>query len=290
MSRGSGYTITPDPLLKLRMSRSRNWCWTINNYTEADELCLNELEPNAKYLVFGRETGEDGTPHLQGFVIFKNDKTLKQLSKFLPRAHIEKAKGTPTQAADYCKKDGDFYEHGTPPVSKQRQGEMEKERYKRAWDIAKSGGDVEEIDPDILLRHYGTIKRIRADYQQVPESIADLDFWWYHGASGTGKSLTARSENPGYYIKNKNKWWDGYIDQPCVIIEEWFPEVVSGLQQMLKEWCDHHPFAAETKGSTTSLRPPKIIVTSNYSLEECFGHDRTGLFEPLSRRFKIRTF
>jgi hypothetical protein len=57
---------------------------------------------------------------------------------------------------------------------------------------------------------------------------------------------------------------------------------------MLKEWCDHHPFAAETKGSTTVLRPPKVIITSNYSMEECFTDP--NILEPLKRRLNVRYF
>lgn len=265
-------------------ARSRNWCFTLNNYTDDDIPAI--LAVDSRYVIIGKETGESGTPHLQGFIIYKSMKTLQAVKADFPRAHLEAAKGTSVQAADYCKKDGDFQEQGVAPIDKKQQGDDEKARYKRAWDIAKAGEDLEDIDPDILLRHYGTLKRIRADFQVLPESLDVLDFQWYYGASGTGKSRKARSENPGYYVKNKNKWWDGYVDQKCVIIEEWNPDVVTGLQQMLKEWCDHHPFAAETKGSTTILRPPKIIITSNYSMEECFGHDPVGLLEPMKRRIK----
>lgn len=41
---------------------SKYWCFTINNWTEIDVPKFLNME----YLVFGREKGEDGTPHLQG--------------------------------------------------------------------------------------------------------------------------------------------------------------------------------------------------------------------------------
>ena len=39
------------------MSRNitRGWCFTINNYTEADEHVVFEMEQYAKYVVCGRE-------------------------------------------------------------------------------------------------------------------------------------------------------------------------------------------------------------------------------------------
>jgi len=261
----------------------------VNNYTPETEEAIKEIE--CKYLVFGREVGDSGTPHLQGYIVFLNQKTLSAAKSQIPQnPHLEVAKGNSKQNFDYCtKQDEEYFEKGERPLTSKEKGETEKKRYERAWEQAKAG-DIEEIDADIRMRLYGTIKRIRADHQQVPESLDEMDFWWYVGASGTGKSRAAREENPGYYIKNKNKWWDGFVNQLCVIIEEWFPDVVSGLQQMFKEWLDHHPFAAETKGGYTCIRPRKIIVTSNYTFEECFGHDRTGLYEPLLRRLKIRQF
>jgi len=202
----------------------------------------------------------------------------------LPRAHLEPAKGSAVQAADYCKKDGDFMEDGRLPRSK---GETEKARWATARLAAKEGR-FEDVPDDIYLHCYGAVHKIYAESQVVPPSIPVLDNWWYYGATGTGKSLAARTENPGYYIKNKNKWWDGYKGQACVIIEEWDPHYSESLGSFLKEWADHHPFCAEIKGGSMCIRPPKLIITSNYSMEDCFK-DETLLL-PLQRRFRVKHF
>ena len=46
---------------------AKHWCLTINNYTPVDEAIFNNPPP-FKYAVYGREKGENGTPHLQAFV------------------------------------------------------------------------------------------------------------------------------------------------------------------------------------------------------------------------------
>lgn len=56
--------------------------------------------------ILGNEKGKKKeTPHLQGYVEFKNARTFNQVKKLLPRAHIEKAKGNRQQNIDYCSKE-----------------------------------------------------------------------------------------------------------------------------------------------------------------------------------------
>ena len=93
------------------MAQARNWCFTINNPTREPRF----NEDKMVYLVFGRETGEEfSTPHLQGFVQLISKMRLSAVKNLLGgEAHLEVARGTATQAADYCKKDGDYEEHGS---------------------------------------------------------------------------------------------------------------------------------------------------------------------------------
>ena len=266
------------------MARSRAYVFTINNWEETHEqkiaLC------GAQYTVYGKEVGESGTPHLQGYMYFESARSLKSMIKKLPGAHVEVRQGTHEQARDYCKKDGDFVEFGLEPMSQKEKGECGKRVYEEAFELAKQGR-IEEISEPLRTRFYTTYKRIRKDYQIAPESMNELKNEWYWGDTGTGKSRKAREENPGAYLKNANKWWDGYVDQDVVIIDEWSPQHEC-LASHLKQWADHHAFAAESKGGALCIRPKTIIVTSNYSIEECFPNPADS--EPMRRRFKVTHF
>lgn len=106
------------------MSRAKHWCFTINNYTPEDVDRLNNESPKYTYLVCGKEVGESGTPHLQGFVSFSAQTRLAPAKKIIGEAHFSVARDVPKSIA-YCKKDGDFFEVGTPPTGPGRRSDLE---------------------------------------------------------------------------------------------------------------------------------------------------------------------
>lgn len=110
-------------------SRSRRWCFTLNNYTAEEQLrLLDSFEsPSVVYGVFGREIApETHTPHLQGFIIFSKTTRFNAVKSLIgDRAHLECARGTSASAADYCKKDGDFDERGDLPDKQGKRNDLD---------------------------------------------------------------------------------------------------------------------------------------------------------------------
>lgn len=99
---------------QVRESPKKHWVFTLNNYLAGDEAGLWLLP--YEYAVLGCEVGESGTPHIQGYVIFKKKYRMSQL-KGTPqgaRCHWEPQSvySTPLQAAEYCKKEGRYKEFG----------------------------------------------------------------------------------------------------------------------------------------------------------------------------------
>ena len=79
-----------------------------------------------QYLIYGKEVGEQGTPHFQGFLIFTRPTRFNRVKRLLGReAHIEAANGRSDQAADYCKKDDDYEEFGELPGAPGRRSDLE---------------------------------------------------------------------------------------------------------------------------------------------------------------------
>jgi hypothetical protein len=68
---------------------ARKWCFTLNNYTDEDMLMLSTLFPDTvKYLIYGREVGANGTPHLQGLFGFRLSELLRERKKPLGSEYI----------------------------------------------------------------------------------------------------------------------------------------------------------------------------------------------------------
>lgn len=71
------------------MSKSANFMFTLNNWQDKPELhqALDALD--CKFMRYGKEVGEEGTPHLQGLVVFKYQIILKAAIKKLGGCHVE---------------------------------------------------------------------------------------------------------------------------------------------------------------------------------------------------------
>lgn len=94
------------------MSAKYGFCFTLNNYTPANVARLSDAigRCGIRYMVFGKEVGASGTPHLQGY-LQTNQKNKSRIYDMF-NIHVKPQERTATQAADYCKKDGDVSEFG----------------------------------------------------------------------------------------------------------------------------------------------------------------------------------
>lgn len=274
------------PLKKKKYQKSRNYSFTFNNYGDYPEFHAAIDAVPCVYMLYGKEIGEEGTPHLQGYVKFASRLSHASVRKKLPHCHVEETK-FPEQYVAYCKKDGDITERGIPPVFSKEKGKNEEERWRNIRHAAEEGR-YEDIPERVRFYSKRLIQSHHDDFlnsRKLPDTTAQ--HLWYHGGPGTGKSYKARTDHPDAYLKMCNKWWDNYEDQPVVIIED-FDKKHDKLCHHLKIWGDRYQFRAELKNKSRVLRPTLIIVTSNYEPKDIWT-DAADL-EPILRRFKLEHF
>lgn len=243
------------------VQRVRNFCFTLNNYTDQELEIIDTFE--CKYLVYGKEVGKEGTPHLQGYCELANAKTLKCLKKkFSDRAHIEPRYGTAQQASDYCKKDGKFVERGVMSAQGKRNDLLEiKEKI-----IEKKETKMSEILP--MCNNYQQIKYAETliKYSDVKRNWQPLVFWLW-GATGTGKTRTAHKMaemfGGGIWMSAKSlKWWDGYDSDDCVILDDFRADFCT-YHELLRI-LDRYEYRIEIKGGSRQLLAHYIFITSPY--------------------------
>lgn len=271
-------------LAPMSQSQARRWTFTINNYTSFDEEDLAHVE--CTYIIYGKEhCPTTGTPHLQGYIVFNGPRRLAGVKKVHATAHWEIAKGTTQQNYEYCSKaDQAPYERGVKPKDRKQQAQGQKDHYADVIRAAKEGTAEQEY-PMEFLRYHGTITRM---YKPKLEDLPEYSAYWYVGPPGSGKSRSARAKYPGLYNKLINKWWDGYEHEEVVLLDD-FSKSNTMTGDALKNWADHYPFRAESKGSSMVIRPKTIIVTSNYEIEELWPEDAV-LVAALKRRFQVVRF
>lgn len=110
-SRGSGNT--------KQIPCKKNWCFTLNNYSEKDIEDIKNLDSSkVPIITFQEEVGENGTPHLQGTISFKNKARPFGLG-LNPKIHWEGTRKL-EESREYCCKDDTKKEGGI--------------RYLRGWE------------------------------------------------------------------------------------------------------------------------------------------------------------
>lgn len=137
--------------------QSRRWCFTINNPTDDERNSLSSfLETDlCTYAIVGEETGLNGTPHLQGFVIFDSKQTLHWCKeKLCRRGHYEPTIGTSRQASDYCKKEDHYREFGTFPNAAGKRSDIEAfTEWCRGLDHTPSEREIANAYPAIFVKY-----------------------------------------------------------------------------------------------------------------------------------------
>lgn len=273
--------------------RIRGWCFTWNNYTEDDWEYIKTLK--CQYLVVGKEEAPTtGTPHLQGYIYYKDAKTRSAVSKDLrSKAHLIEAKGNANQNFIYCTKSGDFLEKGIRPKELNNKGGQNQRLTELRSRIAQ-GTPVREIllDDPMAYHQYGRTMNAMED-ATLRDKKRDFmtQGYWIFGSTDVGKSHYARytiADGLSLYehTLEDNGWWDPYEGEDVVIFDDFRGQVKYGeLLKLVDKW----PHKVKRRGRAPAPFVSKIlIITCSMSPEELFSNlAAEDKLSQLYRRFKI---
>lgn len=226
--------------------------FTLNNYTDEQVAWCTSYSTldNVTRMTVSKEVGESGTPHLQGCITWRSNKTLVACKKLL-HAHWTKA-DSPDEAHAY-------------PIKADSEVIVQVNNKKRGW--AKSlwatrrqtGESIETLRP--------------WQHKLYLEMLEDADdrkiIWYYDETGGSGKTTMARHmiTMGGFYCEN-GKTADvvyAYANQRIIVVDiarSTKGRVNYDVIEMLK---DGMMFSAKWR-SHTKIRnePAHLVVMSNF--------------------------
>jgi hypothetical protein len=289
---------------KKEKERSRNFQFTINNYTKSNlkELKnISELLEKHDYICYGLEIApETGTKHIQGYIQLNTPMTFQGLQKYfnlkdkkkeLIKFHCEIArqssdvniKYTSKTRKEDLKSNEIWLEYGTPKQQGQRSDLSELK--KLVFDDPKNSNQIIK-NQDLnyqQLRYVETIQKYAFEHRN-PENPPKV--FWLWGASGTGKTKKVFDEFgiDNIYALSDFQWLgEGYKQQECYLIDDFRHNDIKF--NFLLKLLDRYPFTLSFKGGSIPMNSPYIVITSNQSIQETFG-GQLNIFEDLQQLFR----
>lgn len=251
--------------------QSRRWSFTLNNYPEhvldaiKNGSIMNSFAGHVTYLHVGTETGENGTPHLQGYLETKKKVTLSGLKKLFGdlqvSPHLEVARGTLQQNIDYCSKESPLIICGEP---------MKPGKRTDLDDIKRDIDEGMRMD-GLWENHFSKMIQYRRGFEAYIDTRAKQRseppkvFIYYGDTSGTGKTRTAFSLAEEYgepFVYMGGGWFDGYCGQRLAIFDEF-----DGRDLDFPTWkrlVDRYAMRVPIKGGSVNWGPEVIVFTSNF--------------------------
>ena len=300
----------------LKYVTMRSYLFTLNNYSDGHILALQtDLSAMTDYLVYGKEVGESGTPHLQGYCKLKKQTRINKIHKFWDetvgkRANIEKARGNAAQNRVYCTKDGDFWESGNIPkpgkrndieafVNRVKDGATDRDlidehpnefvKYHKAGNkirkiIEKERKHEELVEEynDCHLRRWQTIV-IRKLKEQDDRKVT----WVFDPVGNLGKSWLAGylEAMEGAFVVTNGKTVDiayAYNNEPIVVFDYSRCQEERVNYNIIECFKNGRIFSSKYESEVKRFTPPAVLCLSNFNPNQNeLSEDRWQLLEKM---------
>jgi hypothetical protein len=266
--------------------------------------------------VYGREIcPTTGRSHLQGFINFTKSTAFGTAKRWLgEKAHLETARGNDKENQLYCSKDNAVVEYGSPGSQGKRSdlqlitGELlEHSSLKRVAEehpaefvrYHRGFNELIRVLRPPVDRHEKTALRVFIGLPGVGKSRSAVEGSrvYYETTPSGGEHTTPPSGGssgvvgggacetpPCYptssqvYYKPRGDWWDGYKQQPVVIIDDFYGWLK--YDELLKI-SDRYPYRVPVKGSFETFNSKCIFITSNVAIDQWYhfnNYDPTALY------------
>jgi hypothetical protein len=255
--------LEPNKKRKVQISPSKKWTFTWNNYPEDwMSSIVPKIQSSSKYGM-QPEVGENGTPHIQGWVEF--EVKIRPLSLNLPKEiHWEKMKGTIAQNIEYCSKSitkaGDYVTNQKQKISMECT-EDDVMVYENLYQWGKELVDkVKDCLPDTKDR---TIMWFWSAQGMMKKTETARYLVYHHDAvviqGGRKHVLAVTYKNPApIYILTVPRTDEGYVSYSSI--------------ELIKDALYMSAFGTEATGMV-NRKKPWVIVMAN------FEPDRSALSE-----------
>lgn len=251
---------------------------------------INSLSPVSDYIV-AQELHQDGNKHIHAYIKFSSQVHTRNERYFdLPSGHhpnIATPKGTAgiERVKKYCRKGGNFISNFLEEQKSKRQILFEA--------ILEEGLSKKFImeNPMVLGLNYNSIcawvRLVRGAFNaMVPlQDLPKKRHIWLTGAPNSGKSWWLRraislAEYPAQ-IPTNDDWRDSDQDTDLLYYDEYKGQLKI---QILNSICDGRT-GLNTKGGSTTIGYPLVIICSNYTIEGAYPHTEDFIIRAIRARF-----
>lgn len=256
---------------------------------EAFREYLTNLE-HYKYSIFQYEKGESGTPHFQGFIIFKIAKRFSTMKLYFPFGHFEKCRGSSAENREYCSKSE------TKISGPYEDGEFAEERARtdisEFINLVQAGATKKELaklSSHLYLKERNKIEQIYADtFEDFRCRCRDVDVTYIYGDSGVGKSTYIRRKiglkNSFFVHEYDHSMFTNYDYEDNLILDEFDGSI---KLQKLNQLLDVMPIEMRGLNCLKYGVYHHVYIISNYKPTELYSeikNNQPKIFQSFMRR------
>lgn len=263
---------------------SRHYCITF--FTEPSI----RTHEKVRYAIYGKEIAPTtGAVHWQAYVELYKPQRIAALKKIYndKTLHAEIRRGTRDEARDYCKKDGDWTEHGKWIKGQGHRTDLE--TVVSEMQEGKKLSDIMTDQPALYCQYRNGLKDIAANItKKNTKKFRKVEVELLTGPTGCGKTRKAM-ETSEYRIQGTQlAWWQDYDGEDTICIDEYSNDVP--ITEMLN-LLDGYQLRLNVKGTHTYANWNKVFITTNLKPDELHPNAKQAHRDALFRRItKITSF